>query len=54
MKRRLANGLEQDAIKARRLYAYTANNPALVAWVKRQINKRERREGRREAREGDE
>jgi len=37
------NGLELDCIKARHQYCYTENRPSIVAWVKRQIHKRDRR-----------
>lgn len=37
------SALELDCIKARHTYCYTENRPAIVAWVKRQIHKRDRR-----------
>lgn len=40
------NGLEQDVIYARNIYCYTANNPSLVKWVKRKMNKRFRRKAK--------
>jgi len=45
------NGLEQDCIYARNTYCYTANNPSIVKWVKRQINKRGRRKAKLKLRE---
>lgn len=51
VKRRLISGLERDAIHARHKLCFTENrHGAIVAWVKRQIHKRERREGKAEAR----
>lgn len=51
MKRKLISGLEQDAIYCRHEYCYTRNrHGAIVRWVKRQIHRRERRDGKREAR----
>lgn len=47
MKRKLIDGTEQDVIKARRFYA---PDRATVRWVKRKVHKRERREGRKQAR----
>ena len=38
------SGLEQDVIHAKRCYYYT-QKPGLAKWVKRRINKRERRKG---------
>ena len=51
MRRRLVNGLERTAILCRHEYCYTENRHGqIVRWVKRQIHKRERREGKSEAR----
>lgn len=45
------NGLEEDVIYARDIYCYTANNPSIVKFVKRQINKRDRRKAKLKLRE---
>jgi hypothetical protein len=37
------SSLELDCINARHTYCYTENRPSIVAWVKRQIHKRDRR-----------
>jgi len=41
-KSKLANGLEVDAILARRIYCYLQNNTKLIRYVKRCISKRNR------------
>ena len=46
MKSKLKNGLEWDAILYRDMYCYLINNPKLVKWAKRQINKRIRRKNK--------
>jgi hypothetical protein len=48
MKPRVKPGLEADAVYARGEYKYLVNLPRLVKWAKRQINKRFRREGKKE------
>ena len=48
MKEKLINGLEQDAIRARHILAYTHNNNRLIKWVKRQIGKRRRHKAKAE------
>lgn len=47
MKSVLKSGLEQDAIYARKIYCYTKNRPNIVKFVKRRINKRIRKEGKK-------
>lgn len=37
------NCFEQDVVYARKFYKYLKNNPSLVKFVKRQMNKRFRR-----------
>ena len=37
------NGFEQDVVYGRKVYKYLKNNPSLVKFVKRQLNKRFRR-----------
>lgn len=51
MKPRVKPGLEADVVYARGEYKYLANLPRLVKWAKRKMNKRFRREGKKEARE---
>lgn len=48
-RRRTANGLENDVKYSRRIYCYLANNPSIVGFAKRSMNKRERRAGKAEA-----
>lgn len=44
----LKNGLEEDAIYARKIYCYTRNRPNIVRYEKKCINKRIRKEGKKE------
>lgn len=37
------NGFEQDVVYARKIYSYLKNNPSLVKFVKRTMNKRFRK-----------
>lgn len=46
----LRSSAEQDVIYARDVYCWT-QRPGATAWWKRNIRRRERRDGRREARE---
>ena len=43
----LKNGMEQDAIYARKIYCYTKNRPNIVKFAKRSINRRIRRQGKK-------
>ena len=47
-KQKLIDGLEEDAIYARKVYCYLVNRPSVVKWAKRKINKRFRREAKKE------
>jgi len=47
-KQKLIDGLEEDAIYARKVYCYLVNRPSVVKWAKRKVNKRFRREGKKE------
>lgn len=49
MKRKCINGTEQDVVHARRMYCYTQRAGA-SAWWKRNMRRRERREGKAETR----
>ena len=50
-KQKLVDGLEEDVIYARKIYCYLKNTPSIVKWAKRKLNKRWRREGKKEVRE---
>jgi hypothetical protein len=45
---KMINGLEVDAILARKLYCYLQNNSSLVKFAKRSINKRSRSKAKNE------
>jgi len=47
LKRRVITGAEQDVVHARRIYCYTQRT-GVTSGIKRQIRRRERREGNRE------
>lgn len=47
MKQKLKSGLEYDVIYGRDVYCYLINHPKIVKFVKRQLNKRIRKEGKR-------
>ena len=42
------NGLEQDVVYARDIYRYLQNNNKTVKWAKRQLNKRFRKNNKKE------
>lgn len=50
-KQKLVDGLEEDVIYARKVYCYLVNRPSVVKWAKRKVNKRFRREGKKEVRD---
>lgn len=50
-RQQLKSGLEVDVILARKHYCFTINNPSIVKWVKRRLNKRWRKELKKEMEE---
>jgi len=48
-RQKLISGDEEDLVYAKRRYRYLKNNTKLVKWLKRQMNKRYRREIKKEA-----
>lgn len=50
-KQKLIDGLEEDVIYARKIYCYLKNRSSIVKWAKRKLNKRWRREGKKEVRD---
>ena len=48
MKRKLKDAFEYDLIYGKHVYCYLHNNNKLVKWIKRKMNKRYRKEGRKE------
>lgn len=53
MNRRIVHGIETDAYGPWRHYLCYMQRPGMRKWVKRMTHKRERREGRQEARQRD-
>lgn len=49
-KPKLIDGLEYDVICAKGVYCYLRNNPSIVRYTKRKINKRERKLAKEELR----
>jgi hypothetical protein len=49
VKRKIVTGAEQDVVHARRHYCYT-QRAGVTSGIKRQMRRRERRDGAREAR----
>ena len=48
-RQKLISGLEEDIIYGRHIYCYLKNTPSIVKWGKRHLNKRYRREGKKES-----
>jgi hypothetical protein len=53
IKQKLIKGIEYDVIYAKRLYCYLKNNNKLVRYVKKQMRKRRRVEGKNEVNKND-
>lgn len=48
------SGLEQDIVYGRHYFCYTDNNPSIVRWVKRKMNKRYRQQLKEEMKKEEE